>query len=323
MPLIRTVYEKGETISFTCDWNGEDIPTLDLKGSKSVSIEAKMFPIHNREGELTNVVLNWIDITDRIKSENELKEYREHLEELVEERTAALEAKNKDLETFTYSVSHDLKAPLRGIDGYSRLLMEEYEEKLDEEGLRFLRNVRDSTEKMNQLIEDLLAYSRMERRDIQSVSIDLPSMLDGLIQEREQDLTPVELKITIPFQNILCDRESIRQILGNLLDNAVKFTRDETAPCIEIDGRETPDDWTLRVQDNGLGFDPKYQDRIFGIFQRLHRAEEYPGTGVGLAIAQKAISRMGGRIWAEGELGKGAVFHVQVPKKNKSSHRKG
>ena len=325
MPLIRSVYEEGKSINFTAYWNGEDIPTMDLKGSNSVSIEANMFPIHSPEGELTHVVLNWVDITDRIKAEHDLKIYREHLEELVEERTAALEGKNKELETFTYSVSHDLKAPLRGIDGYSSLLVEEYGDKLDKEGHQFLMNVRNSAKQMNQLIEDLLAYSRMERREIQSISIDLSAMIDALIRERARDLEErnIELKKNIPFENILCDRESLRQILGNLLDNAIKFTRHESAARIEIDGSDTPEHWTLRVKDNGLGFDPKYQERIFGIFQRLHLSEEYPGTGVGLAIARKAISRMGGRIWAEGELGKGAVFCVRVPKLKNSFPAKG
>ncbi len=257
------------------------------------------------------------------KKKQELRNHRDHLEDLVKDRTTALEAKNKELETFTYSVSHDLKAPLRGIDGYSRLLLEEYKETLDEEGQRFLKNVRTSAEQMNQLIEDLLAYSRMERRDLQIIPIDLIAMLDALILEREQELTHRNIKVDnrLPFQKIMGDRESLRQILDNLIDNAVKFTRDEPVARIEINGKETPEHWTLEVKDNGAGFNPTYQDRIFTIFQRLHRAEDFPGTGVGLAIAQKGIRRMGGRIWAESEPGKGAVFYIEVPKSNKQVKR--
>ena len=257
------------------------------------------------------------DITERKRIENELKEYREHLEDLVANRTAALEAMNKELETFTYSVSHDLKAPLRGIDGYSRLLEEDYADRLDEEGLLFLKNVRQSTTQMNQLIEDLLAYSRMERRDIQPMPIDLRSMIDSMISQRVQDLEArhIKLSVTLPFQTIYSDTETLRQVLANYLDNAVKFSRDDGAAAIEIGGRETDAGWTMWVKDNGIGFDPQYLDRIFEIFQRLHRAEDFPGTGIGLAIVRKAVERIGGLARAESALGRGATFFVDIPKK--------
>jgi signal transduction histidine kinase/ABC-type amino acid transport substrate-binding protein len=256
---------------------------------------------------------------------SELNQYKERLEGMVAKRTAELESKNNELETFTYSVSHDLKAPLRGIDGYSRLLAQDYTDKLDEEGLLFLKNIRHSTQQMNQLIEDLLAYSRMERRDIQFIPIDLPLLVDSLIQEREQDFLQRKIKIkkNIPFQEILCDRESIRQILGNLLDNAIKFTKDKSVACIEINGDENSNEWIICVKDNGAGFDPKYQKRIFGMFQRLHHSEDYPGTGVGLAIVKKAVLRIGGSIRAQGELDRGAVFYVQFPKPGKTDENKG
>lgn len=281
--------------------------------------------LRDTEGNIKAALSLGLDITNRKKTEEELKQHRQHLEELVEKRTLALEDKNKELETFTYTVSHDLKAPLRGIDGYSRLLLEEYGEKLDAQGQQFLQNVRYCTEQMNQLIEDLLAYSRMERRELQLDSIDLPFMIDAILREREHDLTQRGIVFTnnLPFTQMQSDAKSIRQILGNLFDNAIKFSRYESDARIEINGSETTDVWTLWVKDNGVGFDPKYQDRIFGIFQRLHRSEEYPGTGVGLAIVQKAINRMSGRIWAEGELGKGATFYVQVPKVNFFPQSKG
>ncbi|MBF0234766.1 MAG: PocR ligand-binding domain-containing protein, partial [Desulfamplus sp.] len=262
------------------------------------------------------LVATFNDITSRVEAENKLKKHREHLEEMVKERTEALEAKNKELETFTYSVSHDLKAPLRGIDGYSRLLLEEYKDKLDDDGRHFLNNVINSTQQMNQLIEDLLSYSRMERRDVQPVSVDLISLIDMLFNERAQDLAErhIEVISQMPFQTIFCDRESIRQILGNILDNAIKFTCNKSSSVIKIKGQESSDAWIISVEDNGIGFDPKYQQRIFGIFQRLHHSEDYPGTGVGLAIVKKAVNRMSGKIWAESEPGKGAVFHLQIPK---------
>ena len=268
------------------------------------------------EGNISAAISLGLDITDRINKDKELKEYREHLEDLVKSRTEELEAKNKEMETFTYSVSHDLKAPLRGIDGYSRLLSEEYAEKLDEEGLRFLANIRYSTDQMTQLIEDLLTYSRMERRDLRATQINIRALIDELILEREHEISSksAQVESKIPTEQMICDRDSMRQIMGNLLDNAIKFTREKTRANIEIGGSEPPDAWKFWVKDNGVGFDPKYQDRIFGIFQRLHRAEDYPGTGVGLALVQKAVHRMGGSIRAEGKPGEGAVFFLEIPK---------
>ena len=256
------------------------------------------------------------DISKRKKTENELRAYREHLEELVKKRTAALESKNKELETFTYSVSHDLKAPLRGIDGYSRLLEEEYSDRFDDEGKLFLKNVRQGADQMNQLIEDLLAYSRMERRSLQPMPIDLQSMIDLLISQRARDLEArhIRMCVNLPFQTIHSDTETLRQVLANYLDNAVKFSCDGGPAMIEISGRENSDTWTLWVKDNGIGFDPRYHDRIFEIFQRLHRAEDFPGTGIGLAIVLKAVERIGGRVWAESTPGKGAAFFVEIPK---------
>ena len=178
---------------------------------------------------------------------------------MVEQRTAELKSKNKELETFTYSVSHDLKAPLRGIDGYSQLLSEEYADKLDEEGLRFLKNIRYSTDQMTQLIEDLLTYSRIERRDLRSTEINIRKLIDELILEREHEISSrsVQVDVKIPIEQIVCDRDSMRHAMGNLLDNAIKFTGEKPQTKIEIGGEETPAAWQFWVRDNGVGFDPK------------------------------------------------------------------
>ena len=272
--------------------------------------------IRDADGKISTALSLGLDITNRISAEKELNEYREHLEDLVEQRTTELELKNKELETFTYSVSHDLKAPLRGIDGYSRLLTEEHSDKLDQEGLRFLSNIRQSAEKMNQLIEDLLVYSRMERRDIQPAILDLKSLMDRLIIERAHELETgkIGLSVNIPFQSVEADMETLRQVMGNYLDNAVKFSQKGVKAVVEVGGRENEDSWTLWVKDNGIGFDRKYCDRIFDIFQRLHRAEDYPGTGVGLAIVRRAAGRLGGRVWARSDPGRGSTFFVDIPK---------
>ena len=255
------------------------------------------------------------DIRQRKAAELELNDYRAHLEEMVDRRTAEVKAKNTELETFTYSVSHDLKAPLRGIDGYSRLLVEEYADRLDEEGLQFLGNIRYSTEQMHHLIEDLLTYSRMERRDLNPSTLNIRQLIDELLFEREQEIKAKSVRITvnISHDHILCDRDSIRQILGNFIDNAVKFTMNESQPSIEITVLKRSGRCQFSVKDNGIGFDPMYHDRIFEIFQRLHRSEDFPGTGIGLALVKKAAGRMNGSTWAESMPGQGATFHLGIP----------
>ena len=265
-----------------------------------------------------NLIVTFNDITRQKNFENELKKHQEHLEKLVEKRTIAVKKKNKELEMFTYSVSHDLKAPLRGIDGYSRLLVEEYADKLDEEGLFFLNNVRQGTTQMNKLIEDLLAYSRMERKDLHLTAIDLKSLIENLVDQRTHDIEQCRIEVTVdlPFQTIESDPETLRQVLANYLDNAIKYSKKDTAGTVTIGGRQDDDYWTVWVKDSGIGFDPKYLDRIFEIFQRLHRVEDYPGTGVGLAIVRKAVERIGGRVRADSTPGKGATFYLDIPKTN-------
>ena len=237
------------------------------------------------------------------------------LEDRVRERTAQLEAANRELESFSYSVSHDLKAPLRGIDGFSRILEEDYRDRLDAEGRRFLQNIRRGTAQMNQLIEDLLAYSRMERRSLQGASLDLSAMVQDVLAERmaEIEQSGVLLRPQLPEVTVFADREGLLIVLRNLLENAIKFSRDAQSPTIDIGARSEGGKTVLWVRDNGIGFDMKFHDRIFDMFQRLQRAEDYPGTGIGLALVRKAMQRMDGRVWAESSPGAGATFFLELP----------
>jgi PAS domain S-box-containing protein len=246
---------------------------------------------------------------------DEVRIYNQELEQRVMERTADLEAKNKELETFTYSVSHDLKAPLRGIDGYSKLLLEDHAEQLDEEGMSFLQTIRQATLQMNRLIEDLLSYSRLERRAFNNDKVNLLSLVNHILLERQNDLATRGIAVHKDVADIWVnlDEKAMEQALRNLVDNAIKFTTDQSNPSIEIGLKSDTGKYILFVKDNGIGFDMKYHEKIFDIFQRLHLAEDYPGTGIGLALVKKAMQRLGGRAWAESAPGSGSTFYLEFP----------
>jgi signal transduction histidine kinase len=230
-------------------------------------------------------------------------------------RTAELQAANEELKSFTYSVSHDLRAPLRGIDGYSQLLVANYADRLGAEGRRLLGNVRQGAQQMGRLIEDLLAYSRIERRGLSGARLNLATHWTRVVKERQDEIAARGVVIGAALDGLTAqaDPEGLTIVLRNLLDNALKFTRDSQPPRIHVRGKAEARSVVLAIEDNGIGFDLQFKDRIFEIFQRLQRAEDYPGTGIGLAIVRKAMQRMGGRVWADGAVGKGATFFLELP----------
>jgi signal transduction histidine kinase len=249
------------------------------------------------------------------ESEARLRELARDLEKRVVERTAQLQDAYSELESFAYAVSHDLKAPLRAIDGFSYLLLERYGEKLDDSGRAQLGRVRRGAAHMASLIDGLLAYSRMERRELHEDEIDIPKLAHSVLDEYGEQLreSGAQIKLDVPAAIVRADREGFALVLRNFLGNAIKFTRDTSKPAIELGGKVESGLLTLWVRDNGIGFDPQYHDQIFKIFQRLHRMDEYSGTGIGLALARKAVQRMRGRIWAESEPGRGATFFIELP----------
>jgi light-regulated signal transduction histidine kinase (bacteriophytochrome) len=252
----------------------------------------------------------------RQRAKEALDRLNAELEQRIAGRTAALNAKSKELETFAYSVAHDLKAPLRGIDGYGRLLLADHSAQLDDEGQMFLNTIHESTQEMSQLIDDLLEYSRLERRDFHSDQFQLGPFVSAVVEQKKRETSNdgIEFVVNVNGGVIVADRNGLTQSLRNYLDNAVKFSSKATNPRIEVGSQETAKNYLVWVRDNGVGFDMKYHDRVFAIFQRLNRTEDYPGTGVGLAIVRKSMERMGGRAWAESRPGEGATFYLEIPK---------
>jgi PAS domain S-box-containing protein len=241
--------------------------------------------------------------------------YREvqELNESLKRRAATLETANKELEAFAYSVSHDLRSPLRAIDGFSRILIEEHQTELDDEGRRYLSFVRDNAQKMGELIDDLLAFSRLGRAAMQKQMIDMKALAQRVVEDLYAETEGRDVAIVIgDLPSCRGDIALLKQVFANLLTNALKFTRRCQGARIEV-GTQTQNGETVYfVRDNGVGFDMKYAHKLFGVFQRLHRAEDYEGTGAGLAIVQRIIHRHGGRVWAEGEEGKGATFYFTL-----------
>jgi hypothetical protein len=255
------------------------------------------------------------EISAQKLAEQKIMQLNASLEQRVRERTQELEAKARELETFAYSVSHDLKAPLRGIDGYSRLLQEDHVDSLNAEGQLFLKHIREAVGRMNQLIEDLLTYARLEQRLLVRQPVDAALIIQHVLDERRPEISARQVQIVLNLQSswVMAESEGLTQVLRNLIDNALKFTHTTQRPVIEIGCAEVQPHDLLWVKDNGVGFDMQYQDRIFEIFQRLHRSEDYPGTGIGLAIVRKVIERLGGRVWAESALNSGSTFFVELP----------
>jgi len=246
-----------------------------------------------------------MDVTDRKQAEIELKK-----------QTVLLEEANKEMESFSYSVSHDLRAPLRAIDGYSRMILKRKADKFDEETQRQFMLIRDSTQRMSQLIDDILAFSRLGKQSVVMSEMDMTGLFGSVWEELRMSDPERQLTLKMdPLPPGMGDHALIRQVIVNILANAIKFTKTRDVALIEVGGHEKENEHVYFIRDNGAGFDMQYYDKLFAVFQRLHHNDDYEGTGVGLAIVQRIIKRHGGRVWAEGEVGKGAAFYFTLPVK--------
>jgi PAS domain S-box-containing protein len=280
---------------------------------EGIWIEVSGSPLKNKSGAGCGGVVAFRDVTQARAAEREIRQLNEELEEKVRQRTAELEAANRELESFTYSVSHDLRAPLRHIGGFSRILMEDFGPELSAEARRHLERIEEGVRRMGQLVDELLNLARVGRHALKLQ----PTRLNGVIEEVISMLQPEILNRKVIWKvaelpAAECDPVLIKQVFQNLMANALKFTRPREFALIEIESRQEAGGMVIAVRDNGVGFDMKYCDKLFGVFQRLHRAEEFEGTGIGLATVHRILQKHGGRIWAESELDKGATFCFSV-----------
>jgi PAS domain S-box-containing protein len=300
---------------------GQLRPLFGLRADgEEFALEASISRIVVGGRKLFTVILR--DITERQRAEEAIRQLNAELEQRVVERTAQLAASNKELEAFAYSVSHDLRAPLRAIDGFSRILLEDYADKLDAEGQRLFAIVRGSAQRMDQLITDLLSLWRITRNEMVLSRLDMTTLVRAVYAEIASPDVQAQFTLTVAALPAADgDAALLRQVWSNLLANAIKYTLPQPVRRIEVGGYWQGGEYIYFVKDTGVGFNPAYAHKLFGVFQRLHKAEEFEGTGVGLAIVQRIIQRHGGRVWGEGKIDRGATFYFSLPDTEANSER--
>lgn len=277
-------------------------------------------PWHDAKGEVGGIVIFAEDITERKNSEDALRESEQQLEARVEQRTAEMEAANRELEAFTYSVSHDLRAPLRHVAGFSRILTEDFGPQLPAEARDHIRRIEDGVRRMGVLVDELLNLARVGRHALKLERTDLNVVVQEVVSQLQPEISGrvVNWKIA-SMPPAVCDPALVKQVFRNFVANALKFTRPRPHADIEISCERKNGNLVIAVRDNGVGFNMKYVDKLFGVFQRLHRGEDFEGTGIGLATVQRIVHKHGGRVWAEGELDKGATFYFTLPASDAAS----
>lgn len=279
-----------------------------LQGSAS----PKNMDFKRKNGARLSVIIREIMVDKKPDRPNRLFSSIDNSE--CKEALERIQTLDHELESFSYSISHDLRAPLRSIDGYSKILQEDYGAQLDDEGKRVLTVIMNNAKRMGVLIDDLLEFGRLGRKDLQPSDVNMTGIVNNVVYDLAAKHPDRKIDVRIgTLKTAFADPEMMRQVWINLLDNAFKFTGGQELAVIEVDSFSERGEWCYRVKDNGVGFDMKYAPKLFGVFQRLHKIQDFAGTGVGLAIVKRIITRHGGRIWAESSLNAGAVFYFTIP----------
>jgi PAS domain S-box-containing protein len=305
------IRELWTTIAHGRVWHGEI--KNKAKDGTFYWVDTTIVPFLGEQGKPRQYVAIRADITERKRAEETIQRLNAQLEQRVAERTAQLHAANKELEAFSYSVSHDLHAPLRAVDGFSQAVLEDFGPQLPDEGRRYLQTIRFSAQRMGALIDDLLAFSRLGRKDLAKRAVDTGQLVQEILGELGSPWP--DRQITVRTGELPAspgDPALLKQVWTNLLSNALKYSGKRSQAELEIGCTQTNGTTTFFVRDNGTGFDMRYADKLFGVFQRLHRVEDYEGTGVGLAIVQRIVHRHGGRVWAEAAVDRGATFYFTL-----------
>jgi PAS domain S-box-containing protein len=285
------------------------------KGGRRLDVSLTISPIKDSQGNIVGASTIARNITERKQAEEEIRLLNEQLEQRVRQRTAQLEEANKELESFSYSVSHDLRAPLRHIGGFAELLQKKAASTLDEAGQRYLETILDSAKHAGVLIDNLLTFSRMGRAELHRADVDMNRLVRQVLDDLKLETAGRSIDWQIgELPEVQGDPSMLQLVMTNLLSNAVKYTHNRDEAVIEVGSKSDGDEAVFFVSDNGVGFDMQYVDKLFGVFQRLHRAEEFEGTGIGLANVQRIVNRHGGRTWAEGSVGSGATFYFSLPR---------
>lgn len=310
-PVARSIKE-GVVI------NLEEHTAIIARDGREVSIDDSAAPIRDEEDAIIGVVVVFRDSSERKRAEAAVKQVNEQLEERVKQRTAQLEAVNRELEAFTYSVSHDLRAPIRAIDGFANALDEDYATVLDDEGKRFLKVLRQNAQRMEKMVGDFLRLAQLGHSRLQFQNADMDEIVKVAVADLAMEVKKKHFKVNVgELPGAHCDCGLIRQVWDNLLLNAVKYSSVKSKPEIRISGEVKGGEVIYSVTDNGVGFDMRHADKLFGVFQRLHPASEFEGNGVGLAIVQRIVLRHEGRVWAQGAVDKGATFYFSLPHASK------
>ena len=288
------------TMNLLEDMN-EERNNFQLIQKATLNLLEDMNEERNKQAETQNALMNILEDIEVERTK-------------TEQARTLLESVNKELEAFSYSVSHDLQAPLRAISGFSEAVLEDYASRLDDQGSRYLGLIQESAHKMARLIDDLLSFSRLGRQQMKEADIDMEALARSVFEELTAQTPGRKIELTIhPVPPVFGDRAMIRQVLVNLFSNAVKFTRSREKAAIEFGYISESDSGSYFIKDNGVGFDMQFAGKLFGVFQRLHTVAEFEGTGVGLALVQRIIIRHGGHVWAQSRLNEGATFYFSLP----------